>query len=120
MNPADTPVGRLIAAVEADGHTGHIGTRQFRDCRVCQALTGLLSGTSTGCYLPNRYWDGITDTTLDTAVYPYGNNQPGTGVQVTMQHDENTLAVRLPGPVARTLALSIIGSLDQPPPREPR
>lgn len=76
--------------------------------------------TPIGRLLPTRYWDGITDTTLDAATYPYGNNQPGTGVQLTMQHAEQVLAVRLPEPVARGLALSILGSLDQrPAPRAP-
>lgn len=31
-------VSTLIAAIEADGHTGEIHTRQFRSCRLCAAL----------------------------------------------------------------------------------
>lgn len=122
MTGLDTAIGRLIAAVEADGHTGHIGTRQFRTCRVCQALRAVIDAPSTGAYLPYRYADGITATTLDAATYPYGNNQPGTGVQLTMQTGGQVLAVRMPGPSARLFALSVIGSLtlnEQPNRRRP-
>lgn len=31
-------VSKLIAAIEAAGHTGEIRTRQFRDCGLCTAL----------------------------------------------------------------------------------
>jgi hypothetical protein len=36
-------VSKLIAAIEADGHTGRICTRQFRDCGLCKALREVMS-----------------------------------------------------------------------------
>lgn len=37
-------VSKLVAAIEAQGHTGRIDTRQFHDCPLCMALREVTTG----------------------------------------------------------------------------
>ena len=61
-----------------------------------------------------RHLDPVVEAEVRASTYAYGAGVEGVGIQITIDPGEalRVLAVRLPEPVARTLAASILAALE--------
>lgn len=63
----------------------------------------------------HRYRDGITAVDLTAYTYPYGQGQPGQGLQLTLVKDLTILSVRLPAPDAAALIRQLLIAFPEAP-----